>query len=127
MTSATPSETVTAFIHALERNDVDAAVALVSADCEYDNVPMGKVFGPDGIRGLLGPMLGAATTIEWVIHRQVSEGPLVFNERVDRFEMPFGWIEIPVTGVWEVHDGLITLWRDYFDEGTYRRQLPSSP
>ena len=120
-----PSETVTAFIEALERRDLDTALGFVADGCEYDNVPMGKVFGPDGIRGLLAPMLGAATTIEWVVHRQASEGPLVFNERVDRFEMPFGWIEIPVTGVWEVHDGLITLWRDYFDEGTYRRQLPS--
>jgi limonene-1,2-epoxide hydrolase len=121
-----PGETVTEFIHALERNDLDAATALVADDCEYDNVPMGKVFGPDAIRTLLGPMLSAATTIEWVVHRQAAEGSLVFNERVDRFEMPFGWIEIPVVGVWEVRDGRITLWRDYFDEATYRRQLPGA-
>jgi len=121
-----PSETVTAFIHALERNDLDAALLLVGQECEYDNVPMGKVHGPDAIRTLLGPMLGAANAIEWIVHRQAAEGALVFNERVDRFEMPFGTIEIPVTGVWEVHDGLITLWRDYFDEATYRRQLPTA-
>jgi limonene-1,2-epoxide hydrolase len=116
---------VTEFIHALERNDLDAATALVAEECEYDNVPMGKVFGPDGIRTLLAPMLGAATAIEWVVHREAAQGPYVFNERTDRFQMPFGWIEIPVVGVWEVHDGRITLWRDYFDEATYRRQLPS--
>jgi len=34
------------------------------------------------------------------------------------------WIEIPVCGVWEVIDGKITLWRDYFDLATYRDQLP---
>jgi limonene-1,2-epoxide hydrolase len=127
MASANPSDIVSTFIRELERNDLDAALALVSADCEYDNVPMGKVHGPAAIRSLLAPMLGAATTIEWVVHRQAAEGQLVFNERVDRFEMPFGWIEIPVTGVWEVHDGVITLWRDYFDEATYRRQLPTPP
>lgn len=122
----TPSETVTAFIRALERNDLDTALALVGDGCEYDNVPMGKVHGPDAIRSLLAPMLGAAATLEWVVHRQAAEGALVFNERLDRFEMPFGWIEVPVTGVWEVQDGLITLWRDYFDEATYRRQLPAA-
>lgn len=122
----TPSETVTSFISALERNDLDAALALVDPACEYDNVPMGKVHGPDAIRALLGPMLQAATKIEWIVHRQACDGAIVFNERVDRFVMPFGPIEIPVTGVWEVHDGLITLWRDYFDEATYRRQLPAS-
>ncbi len=122
----TPAETVTAFIDAIERKDLESAVALVSDDCEYDNVPMGKVHGPAEIRALLEPMLGTAGTIEWIVHRQAAEGPLVFNERLDRFEMPHGWIDVPVTGVWEVHDGAITLWRDYFDLGTYRDQLPSS-
>jgi limonene-1,2-epoxide hydrolase len=119
-----PSDTVTSFIRAIERNDLDVALALVDASCEYDNVPIGKVHGPDGIRSVLAPMLDGATTVEWVVHRQVGDGPVVFNERLDRFHMPFGWIEIPVTGVWEVRDGVITLWRDYFDEMTYRRQLP---
>ena len=122
----TPSETVTAFIDALEAKDFDAAIALVGDECEYDNVPMGKVHGPAEIRGLLEPMLGAATTVDWKVYRQAADGPIVFNERLDRFEMPFGWVDMPVTGVWEVHDGKITLWRDYFDLATYRGQLPSS-
>jgi limonene-1,2-epoxide hydrolase len=120
----TPAETVDAFIAALERKDLDAALALVSDDVEYDNVPMGKVHGPDEVRRTLGPMVQACTTIEWVVHRHAAQDHLVFNERLDRFEMPFGWIEVAVTGVWEVHDGRITLWRDYFDEPSYRRQLP---
>ena len=89
-------------------------------------VPMGKVHGPDEIRGLLEPMLGAASTVEWIVYRQAADGPIVFNERLDRFEMPFGWIDMPVTGVWEVHDDKITLWRDYFDLATYRDQIPAS-
>jgi limonene-1,2-epoxide hydrolase len=121
----TSSETVTAFVQAIERKDLDAALAMVAGDCEYDNVPLGKVHGRQAMREALEPMIGAASSIEWIVHRQAAEGPLVFNERLDRFEMPFGWIEVPVSGVFEVHDGLITLWRDYFDEGTYRRQLPS--
>jgi limonene-1,2-epoxide hydrolase len=28
-----------------------------------------------------------------------------------------------VTGVWEVIDGRITLWRDYFDLQSYRQQM----
>ena len=123
----TPSDTVTAFIHAVERNDLDVALGLVAETCEYDNVPMGKVVGPQAIRDLLAPMLGACTNIEWVVHRQAAEGHLVFNERLDRFELLHGWVEIPVTGVWEVHDGRITLWRDYFDEPTFRRQMPPPP
>jgi limonene-1,2-epoxide hydrolase len=120
----TPAETVAAFIAAVERNDFDAALALVSDECEYDNVPMGKVHGRERIRAVLAPMLSACSEISWPVHRQAAAGHVVFNERLDRFHMPFGWIEMPVAGVWEVHDGRITLWRDYFDEATYRRQLP---
>ncbi|WP_395153639.1 limonene-1,2-epoxide hydrolase family protein [Ilumatobacter sp.] len=123
----TPEETVDAFIAALEHKDLDAAVALVSDDCEYDNVPMGKVRGRAEIRAILEPMITACATVEWIVHRQAAAGNLVINERLDRFEMPFGWIEMPVAGVFELDDnGKIALWRDYFDLATYRNQLPAS-
>lgn len=128
MTSSDGAETaavevVRAFVAAIERRDVDAAVALLADDCEYDNVPMGKVHGPGAVRDILGPMLAGCTEVDWPVLREATAGPLVFNERIDRFHMAHGWIELPVTGVWEVHDGRITLWRDYFDEASYRNQL----
>jgi limonene-1,2-epoxide hydrolase len=122
----TNTEVVRTFIAALERKDVDAALALVTDDVEYDNVPIGKVHGPDAIRTTLEPFLASASTIDWVIHREAETGDVVFNERVDRFEMPWGWVEVAVAGVWELRDGKIALWRDYFDEGAFRAQLPSA-
>lgn len=121
----TPLEIVNEFISALEANDLDRACSMVTDDCEYDNVPMIKVFGPDGIKGILGPMFANCETIEWIIHRQAESGHVVFNERLDRFKMPFGWIELPVNGVWEVRDGKISLWRDYFDAASYVKQMPA--
>ena len=55
--------------------------------------------------------------------RQLESGATVMNERTDRFRMAKGWVELPVVGVFEVHDGRITLWRDYFDLDTYTRQM----
>lgn len=121
--ATTPAETVTAFIHLLEARDVEGAVRLVTDDCEYDNVPMSKVVGPEAIAALLGPMLTSCSEVEWVVHRQVAEGALVLNERLDRFLLPSGWVEVPVCGVWEVVDGRIRLWRDYFDLATFEGQL----
>ena len=43
----TPLETVEAFISSLEEKNIDAAIDLLDKDCEYDNVPMGKVFGSE--------------------------------------------------------------------------------
>jgi limonene-1,2-epoxide hydrolase len=31
-----------------------------------------------------------------------------------------------VNGVWEVVDGKITLWRDYFDAASYLKQMPGA-
>jgi limonene-1,2-epoxide hydrolase len=119
----TPGATVAAFIAALESKDLDAACALVTEDVEYDNVPMGKVHGPQGIRDVLTPFLGACAEIEWVVHHQIEQGDVVMNERLDRFHMGDRWVELPVAGLFVLRDGRIGLWRDYFDEGDYRRQM----
>ena len=120
----TPLEIVEEFISALERKDIDSAISLLADDCEYANVPMGKMFGSENVREFLGPMIENCSSVDWPVHRSSSSGNLVFNERLDRFEMGGNWIEIPVCGVWEVIDEKITLWRDYFDLATYRDQLP---
>ena len=118
-----PGEVVTAFIRAVEAKDLDGALALVADDCVYDNVPMGAVTGPDAIRATLGGFLGSATAVEWVIHHQVEQGDVVMNARLDRFEIGDRWLELPVAGVFEVRDGRLHLWRDYFDLGTFTSQL----
>ena len=111
----TPEETVTAFIRAIEEKDLDAALALAADDIEYDNVPMPTVHGVDATRQLLESFVTSSDEIVWVIHRQLADGRQVMNERTDRFRSGDKWLEIAVTGVWEVADGRITLWRDYFD------------
>ncbi len=49
------------------------------------------------------------------IHRIAAEGNAVLTERTDA--MIFGPLRLQfwVCGVFEVHAGRITLWRDYFD------------
>jgi limonene-1,2-epoxide hydrolase len=132
MAGMTPGETVSSFIHDVEAKRLDEALELVSPDVEYDNVPVGKVHGPDGIRGVLEPFLRRCTTLEWVVHHQVEQpdaagdGPedgTVMNERTDRFEMGGRWVEVAVAGLFTVQGGRITLWRDYFDDASFRAQL----
>lgn len=112
---STEASVVDAFIAAICADDLEHALTMVSDDVVYDNVPIGAVTGPDGIRQALGGFLASATGIDWVVHRQVADGAVVMNERTDRFEMGGTWHELPVMGVFEVEEGRITLWRDYFD------------
>ena len=123
----TPDEVVSALVRACEARDLDAVVALCADDIEYDNVPIGKVFGHEGVRKVLsGGVTEAATQVEWVVHRQVSSGSTVMNERTDRFLVAGRWMEIPIAAVFEVRDGRVSLWRDYFDLETYRLQRQAS-
>jgi limonene-1,2-epoxide hydrolase len=122
-----PDEVVRAFVAAIERKEIDAALALVADDVVYDNVPIGTVTGPDGIRGALSRLLGTAEQIEWVTRHQVSAGDVVMNERLDRFQLGDRWVEVPVAGLFVLRDGRIALWRDYFDLATYRRQTSPAP
>lgn len=119
----TPLETVNAFLDALTSKRFDDAVALLTEDCEYDNVPMGKIHGPADIKAALEPMMGACEKLDWPVARETATGNIVMNERLDRFKTAGGWIEMPVVGVFELADnGKISLWRDYFDLETYRTQ-----
>lgn len=123
MTSMSPGEVVTALVEACERRDLDAVCALVTDDIEYDNVPIGKVHGPEGVRSVLsGGVTAAASEVEWIVHRQVESGDTVMNERTDRFLVDGRWVEIPIAAVFVVRDGRVALWRDYFDLESYRRQ-----
>jgi limonene-1,2-epoxide hydrolase len=54
----------------------------------------------------------------------VAGGAIVMTERVDHFVGPEQTISLPLMGVTEVHDGVITAWRDYFDLTQLRSQTP---
>ena len=120
----TPIETVRLFLDRICAKDLDGACELVAADLEYDNVPMGKNIGPEGLKAFLGPMVTGLDEVQFVTHRQTATGNTVMNERTDRFRVGDKWMDLPVAGIFEVgDDGLIVLWRDYFDLETMNAQL----
>ena len=119
-----PFEIVTGFIQAIERKDVDAAVSFTSPDISYENMPTDPIVGHDGLAATLHMFLGPADAVDWQILSQYEIGSVVFNERLDRFRIGEGWLELPVAGVFHVDDNAkISLWRDYFDMGSYQRQF----
>jgi len=116
-------EIVRVFNSAMEKMDYDTALKYVAPHCEYTNGPLGTVKGPAEILKSLKPFFSLMTDNKFVILREVMNGSIVFMERLDRHLLPKGWIELPVTGVYEVENELITLWHDYFDLATIQRQM----
>jgi limonene-1,2-epoxide hydrolase len=120
----TPGEIVTALIKANEALDVDAVLALLTDDAVYENVPMSVLKGHEEIRSLLGDFLGNSKACAWEVLHQVEQGDVVMNERIDRFTLGDGKdIAIRVAGVFEVRDGKVAVWRDYFDMGEFTNQM----
>lgn len=114
----TPLETVNEFMARFCSMDLDHACELVTEDVEYENVPMGKNFGPDGIKAFAGGMTDGFDSVEFIVHREAASGNTVLNERTDRFVRGDQTFDLLVAGVFEIaDDGKISLWRDYFDMG----------
>lgn len=121
-----PLEIVKTFMGAMEPLDYDTALTFVAANCEYTNPPpLGTVHGPAGMRALLEPFFSPTLENEFRVLREAVNGPVVILERLDRHRLADKWVELPVTGVFEVHDGLISYWRDYFDVTTIMSQWPT--
>lgn len=117
-----PEALVRDFCAACGRRDVDEVLTFFTDDAVYHNIPMPAVEGHDAIRNVLGMFLTPAEMIEFEILRLAVAGDVVFTERVDRFVMAGRKIELPVAGVFEVRDGKIAAWRDYFDMQMFTQQ-----
>ncbi len=115
-------DTVRAFCAAFSRRDVDELMGFFTADAVYHNMPLAPVQGTAGIRGLLEMFMKPAESVDFAM-LHISEGDgVVFTERVDTFLIGGKKVVLPVAGVFEVRDGKISAWRDYFDMATWTKQ-----
>jgi limonene-1,2-epoxide hydrolase len=115
------------FIAAWGAKDLERIMSFFAPDAVYTNVPMDPPNrGTEAIRGMIGGFLGMAQDVEFVVHQQ-AENPatgIVMNERTDRFKLQDGrWAALRVMGVFELREGKILAWRDYFDMNSYVQAL----
>ena len=108
------TRTVERFLNALQDADYETADAALADDLVYENVGLPTIHGRARAMKLFRRMDGRAA-FEVKIHRIAADGAAVLTERTDA--LIFGPLRLQfwVCGVFEVHEGRITLWRDYFD------------
>jgi limonene-1,2-epoxide hydrolase len=108
------TRTVEVFLNALQDEDFETASAALADDLVYQNVGLPTIYGRDRTLSLFRRMEGRAA-FEVKIHRIAADGTAVLTERTDA--LIFGPLRLQfwICGVFEVRDGRITLWRDYFD------------
>jgi limonene-1,2-epoxide hydrolase len=113
-TAVANTRTVESFLNALQDADYETADAALDDNLVYENVGLPTIRGRARAIKLFRQMDGRAA-FEVKIHRIAADGAAVLTERSDA--LIFGPLRLQfwVCGVFEVHDGRITLWRDYFD------------
>jgi limonene-1,2-epoxide hydrolase len=108
-------ETVRAFIRSLEERNLDRILSLVSADIVYQNIPLAPARGIREFEKQMRMFEKMIDRFEVQIHHIAADGPVVLTERTDVIERRGLKLSPWVCGTFEVHNGRITLWRDYFD------------
>lgn len=114
-----PDALVRSFCDAWSRRDLDELMTYFADDAVYHNIPLEPAVGVAAIREFIAGFLAMATSMEFTVHRQIAAGPLVMNERTDTIVMGDNTVALPVAGAFEVVDGRIAAWRDYFDMGQF--------
>jgi limonene-1,2-epoxide hydrolase len=116
------AHTVEVLLAALQDQDIDAAGAVLDEHLVYQNVGFPTIRGRARAMKLFRGMEGRAG-FEVKTHRIAVNGSTVLTERTDA--LVFGRVRLQfwVCGVFEVTDGRITLWRDYFDMFDFSKAL----
>jgi len=118
-----PTDVVRRFCAAWADNDIDALMAYFTDDAVYHNIPIDPVTGKEAIQATIAGFMQGVEKIEFRVRNLAADGNIVLTERVDVFHLPGKAIELPVMGTFEVRDGKIAAWRDYFDLNQFMSQM----
>jgi limonene-1,2-epoxide hydrolase len=109
-----PIEVVQRFLGALVEGEVETAVSLVADDLVYANVSLPTIRGKHRFTQA-AQFYFRHMGFDVRVHGIAANGPLVLTERTDQLVFGRLRLQIWVCGSFEVVDGRITTWRDYFD------------
>lgn len=121
-------QTVRAFLKAQSARDLEAMCGLCADDIVYQNEPLPaskQIAGLEQFRQFFG-----SSPCIWCDQAELRElrlaadevNGVVLTERLDRFYIDGQWLEIPICGAFDVVDGRIQRWKDYWDYQSYARR-----
>lgn len=111
-------EVAQAMVQAWNERDWEQVYALFAEDGVLHSVMLEPVVGREAIRERLGGLTPGIEQIELQIRNQGVIGDVVVLERTDDFVYNGKHGRVPVVGVLEIEDGLVTEWREYYDHAT---------
>lgn len=111
-----PTAVVERFLdHVRTVSDSDGAAGLLADDVVYENTWLPTLRGRERVRRLFEALIKIGTEVELYVHAISADGPIVLTERTDVLQWGRFRIQFWICGRFDVHDGQIVLWREYYD------------
>jgi limonene-1,2-epoxide hydrolase len=102
---------------AFSKHEAEALRPFFTDDVVYHNIPMDPAVGIDATIAFIdGFFAMCESMVIETLHLAVRDN-VVLTERVDTFTVGQIVAPLPVMGTFEIHEGKISAWRDYFDLG----------
>ena len=119
-TGRSPEDVVQAFLANI--HDLDLAFEYIHDDIVYENIatiPLPTMRGKRNAERFLRLGTSICSGFEIEVHHIAASGSTVLTERTDTFLFGESRGSFWVCGTFEVRDGKIIAWRDYFDNGNF--------
>ncbi len=111
------------FCRTFEAHDAEALRPFFTEDVVYHNIPMDRAVGVDAAVAFIDGFFGMCSSmVIETVHLAVRDN-VVLTERVDTFTVGDVVAPLLVMGTFEIRDGKISAWRDYFDLGQITTML----
>jgi limonene-1,2-epoxide hydrolase len=114
------------FIEVCVRADADEFASYFCEDAVWWNSPWKPIEGREAIREALRRGAEQMTALPWEIRHIVAGGDVVMTERVDHFLVGVKRVSVPCMGIFELREGKIAAWRDYWDLKQFEAQMAIS-
>ena len=114
---------VRTFCDAFDGRDAEALRPYFTDDVVYHNIPLDPAVGIDDTIAFIDAFFAMCETMTIeTVHLAVRDN-VVLTERIDTFTIGDVVTPLLVMGTFEVRDGKISAWRDYFDLGQVTAML----
>lgn len=122
--STANEQIVVDFWKAFDRLDLEAALCCMTDDCVHDDKPVGIHAGKEEIRKFFAPQMVEMAGFRAELKDTLCVGDMVMNERIDHIELQGGKkASLPVMGAYQIREGKIAAWRDYYDIDSFHKQI----
>jgi limonene-1,2-epoxide hydrolase len=108
---------------AFAKHDAEALRPFFTDDVVYHNIPMDPAVGIDATIAFINGFFAMCENMVIETTHLAVRGNVVLTERVDTFTIGQIVAPLPVMGTFEVRDGKISAWRDYFDMAQITKML----